>query len=380
MKWEIAEGELPMWVGDMDFVTPPEIVGEIVSRARLGAYGYTLVPEEWYASIGAWWRNRYAFELKEEWLVFTTGVVPAISCLIKRLTNVGDNVVVITPVYGIFFNSILNGGRHALECPLSYRDGEYRLDEALLEQVLAQANTTLLLFCNPHNPVGKVWSKEELAKIGALCKKHGVTVLSDEIHCDLVEEGVRYTPFAAASDLCAEISVTCIAPNKTFNLAGLQGAAVFVPDDRLRRIVVRGLNSDEVAEPNCFACVGAVAAYTKGGAWCDEVRRVIAGNKRFAERYLRDHLPAVGVCKGQATYFLWLDCSSLCDDTAPLRDFIRSHSGLVLSAGGEFRGNGRLFLRMNVACPRRVVEDGLDRFKRSVGAWIAQKGSAGKKS
>lgn len=365
VKWDCAEGELPMWIGDMDFETPPEIIRAVEERAKSGAYGYTFVGDEWYEAIGHWWRTRYDFQIEKDWLIFSTGVIPAISCLVKRFTNIGDNVVVITPVYSIFFNSILNGGRHALECPFDYRDGEYSLDLNKLEEKLALPTTTLLLFCNPHNPVGKIWTKEELAKIGELCEKHGVTVISDEVHCDIVETGFRYTPFASASETCKQISITCIAANKTFNLAGLQGAAVFVPEKRKREIAVRGLNSDEVAEPNCFACVATTAAYRYGGEWCDEMREVVTQNKRYAEKFISEQIPSMRPIVGQSTYFLWVDCSRLCEDSSLLCEEIRKRSGLILSSGGAFRGNGKTFVRINLACPFPMVKEGMDRLKRA---------------
>ena len=271
-KWDVGPGELPMWIADMDFPTAPEIQAAIQERAAHGVYGYTDVPEAWYDAIAGWWRDRHGFSMEKDWLLFSTGVVPTISSVVRKLTTPGENVLTMTPVYNIFFHSIENNGRRVLESPLAYAGGAYAIDWADLERKLADPQTTLLLLCNPHNPVGAVWDRETLERIGALCWKHHVVVLSDEIHCDLTDPGYAYTPFASVSDLCRQNSITCIAPTKTFNLAGLQTSAVAVPDGVLRHKVWRALNTDEVAEPNCFAAEAAVAAFTKGGPWLDALR------------------------------------------------------------------------------------------------------------
>lgn len=372
MKWDIAEGELPMWVADMDFLTAPAVADAIRRRAAHGVYGYTVVPEAWYDAYIGWWRDRHGLLLEREWLQFTTGVVPAISCLVKRLTNPGDNVVAITPVFDIFFHSIENAGRHTLECPLSYSGGKYALDFGRLEEALAHPLSTMLLLCNPHNPTGILWTKEELRRIGALCKKHGVVVLSDEIHCELTPPGKDYVPFASASEECADNSVTCLSASKAFNLAGLQSAAVCVRNERLRNIAVRGLNSDEVAEPNCFAIDAVIAAFREGGGWLDELRAYLYGNRMYAEQALRD-LPCALPVKADATYLLWIDCGALTEDADPLCAFLRERTGLILSAGSEYRGNGKRFLRMNLACPRSVLADGLNRLKRGITQYVGQK-------
>ena len=261
MKWDVSEGELPMWVADMDFETAPEIIEAMIKRAKHGVFGYTLIQDDWYEAYQNWWKNRHQLEIKKEWLLFCTGVVPAISSIIRKMTTVAENVVVMTPVYNIFFNSILNNGRNVLESKLVYKDGVYQIDFEDLEEKLANPQTSMLLLCNPHNPVGKIWDKDTLAKIGELCVKHHVLVLSDEIHCDITRPGKEYIPFASVSDSCKYNSITCVAPTKTFNLAGIQTSAVIVPNETIRHKVNRGLNTDEVAEPNVFAAIAPVAAF-----------------------------------------------------------------------------------------------------------------------
>lgn len=366
LKWDIGENELPMWVADMDFRTAPAITEAIVRRASEGIFGYTVIPDEWYDSIIGWWRDRHGLEIKREWLAFCTGVVPAISSAVKRMTNVGDRVLLMTPVYDIFFHSVENAGRTVLECPLAYNDGAYSIDFDLLESRLAEPLTTMMILCNPHNPIGRIWSRGELARIGALCRRYGVAVLSDEIHCDLTDPGAGYIPFASVLPECAGISVTCIAASKAFNLAGIQSAAVVIPDEFLRNKVVRGLNSDEVAEPNCFAALATATAFGKCGDWLDALREYLAENKRTVRRFVERELPQLHVVDQNATYLLWIDCGSITDNTDALSDFIREKTGLYLTAGGQYRGNGARFLRMNTACQRATLMRGLEMFKAGI--------------
>lgn len=366
LKWDVGADELPMWVADMDFQTAPQIREAIGRRAKTGVFGYEIIPDEWYSAVAGWWSRRHGFDIEKDWLCFCTGVIPAITSAVKRVTNVGDNVVIQTPVYDIFFHSVENTGRHVLENELLYSNGEYAVDFDDLEKKLAGPLTTMLILCNPHNPVGKIWSKAELKKIGALCHKYGVTVLSDEIHCDLTEPDAGYTPFATASEECKNISVTCIAPSKAFNLAGLQSAAVVVPEKTLRNKIVRGLNSDEVAEPNSFAITGAIAAFNDAEPWLDSLNAYLSQNRKTVLDFIGARLPEIHAVRQTATYLLWLDCSKICADTAPLCEHIRKTTGLFVTAGGQYRGNGKSFIRINIACPRSTVTDGLARLERGI--------------
>ncbi len=366
LKWNVGENELPMWVADMDFETAPEICEAIASRAAHGVFGYTDIPDEWYAAYINWWKERHQYSIQEEWLIFCTGVVPAISSIVRKLTTPAEKVLIQTPVYNIFFNSILNNGRQVLESPLVYENGEYGIDFADLEEKLADPQTTLMILCNPHNPVGKIWNRETLAQVGELCKKHHVVVISDEIHCDITAPGCTYIPFASVSEICRDNSITCIAPTKAFNLAGLQTAAVSVPNEVLRHKVWRGLNTDEVAEPNAFAVDAAVAAFTKGAAWLDELCGYIQINKDTAADYIANNIPQIRVVPSQATYLLWLDCSALTENSEELAAFIREKTGLFLSDGVRYGAHGNRFLRLNVACPLETVTDGLERLKRGI--------------
>ncbi|MCI6957400.1 MAG: MalY/PatB family protein [Candidatus Faecousia sp.] len=369
LKWDVAAGELPMWVADMDFQTAPAVREAIRARAEHGVFGYSIVPEEWYQAYISWWRNRHDFTMEQDWLIFCTGVVPAISSMVRKLTTPAEKVLLMTPVYNIFFNSILNNGRQALESRLVYDGTEYRIDFEDLERKLADPQTTLMLLCNPHNPIGKIWDRETLARIGALCRKHHVVVVSDEIHCDLTAPGRDYVPFASVSEDCRENSVTCIAPTKAFNIAGLQTAAVCVPNPVLRHKVWRGLNTDEVAEPNAFAVDAAIAAFTKGGEWLDALRVYLEDNKTLVKDFVKRELPGLHVVPSEATYLLWVNLGSGETSAEDVAEFIRRKTGLYLSAGNPFGGDGGSFLRLNAACPRTVLEDGLSRLKEGIEAW-----------
>ena len=369
LKWDVNEGQLPMWVADMDFETAPEIIQALQKRIEHGVFGYQNVTDDWYQAYQSWWNRRHQFKIERDWLIFCTGVVPAISSIVRKVTTVGENVLVQTPVYNIFFNSIRNNGRNILESPLVYEQGEYHIDFKDLEEKLSNPQTSLFILCNPHNPIGKIWDRETLEKIGELCDRYHVIVVSDEIHCDLTDPGYEYVPFASVSDQCRENSITCIAPTKTFGIPGIQTAAVVVPNPVLRHRVNRGLNTDEVAEPTNFAVAAAVAAFQHGDQWLTELREYLSQNKQYVRDYIGAYIPEIKVVPSNATYLLWLDCSELTDDACELQRFIEKHSGLVLTEGEEYGTPGRRFLRLNPACPRSRVQDGMERLKNSVTAY-----------
>ena len=368
-KWDVADNELPMWVADMDFRTAPEIIEALERRVQHGIFGYTGVTPDWYAAYQNWWKTQHGFEIRREWLIFTTGVVPAISSLVRRLSLPAEKVLVQTPVYNIFFNSIVNNGRVPLESPLTDNNGRYEMDFGQMERDLADPQTTLMLLCNPQNPGGRVWNAQELGEVARLAKKNGVTVVSDEIHCDLTRPGVQYTPFASVSEEAAQISVTCISPSKAFNLAGLHSAAVFVPNGNLRNRVSRGLNNDEAAEPNAFAICGAVAALKEGGPWLSALREYLEQNYRTARRFILDNLPQLQPFDEDATYLLWTDARKLPAGGASLAPFIRKETGLYISGGAQYGKAGEGFVRINFACPAVRLNDGLNRLAAGVKAY-----------
>ncbi|MBR6999888.1 MAG: pyridoxal phosphate-dependent aminotransferase [Lachnospiraceae bacterium] len=360
-KWDVAEDELPMWIADMDFETAPEILAALRKRLEHGIFGYSGVPMRWRQAYADWWQNRHGLTMEKDALIFCTGVIPAISSAVRKLTTPNEKVIIQTPVYNVFFNSIQNNGCEVLESPLLYEDGVYSMDMAGLEKAMSDPQATLMLLCNPHNPVGKIWDKETLKEVGRLAAKYHVTVISDEIHCDITRPGTEYVPFASVSEECRAVSITCIAPTKTFNLAGMQTAAVYVPDPVLRHKMWRALNTDEVAEPNAFAVTAAVSAFTEGGEWLDALREYVYENRRIIEEKLQKELPEVKVVKGDATYLLWIDVSAYPGNSEEIADFLRKETGLYLSDGLLYGEAGAHHLRMNVACPRALCEDGAER-------------------
>lgn len=366
LKWEVGENELPMWVADMDFPTCPSVHQAILARAAHGVFGYTDVTEDWRRAVCGWFTRRHGFAPDPEWLIFSTGVVPILSSAVRKLTTPNENVLLLTPVYNVFYNSIVNNGCRPLEVPLLYRAGEYQIDFPALERGLADPQTSLMILCNPHNPIGKIWDRETLARIGSLAAKHHVTVISDEIHCDLTDPGRDYVPYASVSEECRSSCAVCFAPTKTFNLAGIQTAGVMVPDPFLRHKLWRALNTDEVAEPNVFAIPAAVAAYNGGDEWLDALRAYLYRNKQTARDFIRAELPRLTVVPGEATYLLWLDCRDYTDDSVALAREIRARTGLLLSNGSQYGRGGETFLRMNIACPRARVLDGLERLRRAL--------------
>ncbi len=369
VKWDVKENELPMWIADMDFPTAPAVREAISARAAHGIFGYSEIPEAWGEAYRAWWHDRHGLDADADMFVFTTGVIPALSSAVRKLTTPAEKVVIQTPVYNMFFNCILNNGRQVLESPLVYENGEYHIDFVDLEEKFSDPQARMMILCNPHNPVGKIWDRETLARIGALAERYNIIVVSDEIHCDLTDPGHDYVPYASASETCRNNSVTCLTPTKAFNMAGLHTAAVMVPNPHLRHLMWRGLNTDEVGEPNAFAVDAAVAALTRGGEWLDDLRAYILENKETVRRYVGEHCPEVHVVASDATYLLWLDVSALTEDGVAFAHFLRETTGLYLTAGAQYGTGGEAFLRLNTACPRVTLTDGLERLARGVALW-----------
>lgn len=365
-KWDVKADELPMWVADMDFGTAPAVVNAIERRLRQGAFGYNTVPDSFRESIIKWWQRRHQFAMEKDWILYCTGVVPAISSIVRKMTEIGDDIVVLAPVYNIFYNSILNNGRKVLASELRYEDGSYAIDFADLDEKLSRETTSLFIFCNPHNPIGKVWDRQILERIAELCIKHDVLVVSDEVHCDLTHIGHAYIPFASVSEEIADRTITCVAPTKAFNLAGLQTAAIVIPNTEIRTLVDRGINTDEVAEPNTFAIQAAEAAFDEGEEWLEELQDYLELNRKFLIGSLKGRIPEVHVVESEATYLAWIDCAAIREDTRELCAFIREKTGLYLSEGDIFGGNGSRFVRWNYACPKAVLDDGILRFVEGI--------------
>jgi cystathionine beta-lyase len=361
IKWSGDENELPMWVADMDFEAPEEVSNALIERAAHKIYGYCDIPSDWNEAIVNWRLKRYNQKIDKDDLLYCTSVIASISSTVRKITSPGENIVIQTPVYNIFYNCILNNGRNVLESPLVYEDGVYSIDFKDLEEKLSNKQTSMMILCNPHNPIGRAWSKEELAKIGELCHKYNVVLLADEIHCDLVDPSLVYTPFSSVNEVCKNISITCSSPTKTFNLAGLHTSYIYISNPYLKHKVWRAINTDEVAEANIFAVTGATAAFTYGGAWLDELREYIYQNKLDFINMVEKELP-IHIIRSNATYLLWVDCSKICSDTVELVDFIKAETGLRVTAGKVYGECGKAFIRVNIATQNVRVKEGAKRF------------------
>lgn len=366
IKWDVKAGQLPMWIADMDFKTAPAITEAMSQKIKLGAFGYEWPGDDYFDSVIDWMKSQHQIDVKKDWLIFTTGVVPAISSIVRHVSNIGDNVLVQEPVYNIFYNSIENNGRHVLSNDLEFDGEEYHINWTDLEEKLANPLTTLMIFCNPHNPIGKVWSRDEVEKISDLCHKHGVVLLSDEIHGDLVRQGFDYTSSVSVDKIEDKNVISLISPSKTFNVAALHAATAIIPNEFLRNKVNRGLNSDEIAEPNLLAIPATIAAYQEGSDWLDALKVQLRENFDYVEDFINDNLPEIKVISGNATYLMWLDVEEFCENSDELQKFIADKTGLILSSGAIYRGNGNEFLRINLACPLSLVKDGMKRLQKGV--------------
>lgn len=368
-KWDSAENEkvLPMWVADMDFRTAPAIVDALSRRVEHGIFGYTRVPDGYYKSVEDWFSRRHHWQIDREWIIYTSGVVPAISAVIKALTMPGDKVLVQTPVYNCFFSSIRNNKCEMVSSPLVYDGNTFIIDYDDLEQKAADPGTKVMLLCNPHNPAGRVWKREELARVGEICIRHGVTVISDEIHCELVYKGYSYTPFASISEDFLRHSVTCISPSKAFNMAGLQIANIVCEDASLRKRIDRAINDNEVCDVNPFGVIATQAAYNEGEEWLDQLLEYLYANYLYMKEYCRKHLPHFPLAVLEGTYLVWMDCRILGMESDDIESRLMEEDELWLNAGTMYGMEGNGFMRWNIACPRTTLKEGLDRFARFVG-------------
>ena len=367
-KWDSTDDKevLPMWVADMDFPTAPCIINALKKRVEHGIFGYTRVPEEYYDAVISWFSRRHHWKPRREWFIYTSGVVPALSAVIKALTNVGDKVLTLTPVYNCFFSSIRNNGCELDSCALRYEDNTFSIDYEDLERRAADPKTTLMLLCNPHNPSGRVWTREELRRIGDICIKNNVVVVADEIHCELVHPGFTYTPFASVSEEFQKHSVTCVAPSKAFNIAGLQIANIIVENDKWRQRIDKAININEVCDVNPFGVIATIAAYNEGEEWLNQLLQYIHGNYLFFKDYCEEHLPQLPVAPLEGTYLAWMDCRSLGIPSEELEEELMKEAKLWLNAGSMYGKEGEGFMRWNLACPRQLVKEGLERFSQFV--------------
>lgn len=362
-KWDSApEGVLPMWVADMDFRTAPAIIDALQKRVAHGIFGYTRVPDAYYDAVTSWFSRRHGWDIDREWIIYTSGVVPAVSAVIKALTVPGDKVIVQTPVYNCFFSSIRNNGCEIVSNPLRRTADTYEMDFDALERCAADPRAKVMLLCNPHNPAGRVWTPDELTRLGNICLRNGVTVVSDEIHCELVYQGFKYTHFASLSDAFLHRSVTCVSPSKAFNIAGLQIANIVAFDNDLRSRIDKAININEVCDVNPFGVAATIAAYNEGEEWLNQLVDYLHGNYEAMAEFCRRELPEFPITRLEGTYLVWMDCSSLGMPSDVLEHALLDDASLWLNAGTMYGAEGEGYMRWNIACPRSVMLDGLNRF------------------
>ena len=361
LKWDLFDDDLPMWVADMDFMVAPAIREAIQKRANHPVYGYNIVPDELFEAYINWWDRRYDLKMSKDDMAYSIGVMPSISSMIRCLTDVGDEILIQSPVYHVFYYVIEDNDRKVLENDLAYENGKYEIDFDNLDEKLSRVK--MMILCNPHNPVGKIWSRKELDKIEELCIRHDVVLISDEIHCDLTDPDVYYNPFKSHDNV-----VRCLSPSKSFNIAGFQSSIIQTVNSELLEKIKTQMHIDNSDSANVFAASAVIAAYDESEDWLCELRQVLYENKQIVREYLKNELPVIDLVESDATYLLWLDCSQLNVPSKVLSGFLRQNQGLFLSAGIDFGQCGDNFLRMNIACPQELLKDGLARLKAGITA------------
>lgn len=357
---------IPLWVADMDFASPPAVLDALARRIKHGVFGYSDAADEGYFNaLKIWYKKRFDWEIHPEWLVKTPGVVFAICAAIRGLTQPGDAVMIQQPVYYPFESSVKINKRRLIVNKLILENGRYRMNLEEMERQIIDEKVKLFILCSPHNPVGRVWSEEELTAVGRLCVKYGLYVVADEIHADFVYTGYRHKTFAAINPDFAQSCILCTAPTKTFNLAGLQISNIFIPNERLRRIFINEIEKTGYSQPNLMGLLACQAAYEQGEAWLDELIKYLEGNLALVRKFLKEKLPKVHMVEPEGTYLIWLDFRALGLPDKELDELIVKKAGLWLDAGMMFGAGGAGFQRMNIACPRSLLQEALNRMEKA---------------
>ena len=371
-KWDSApEADIiPLWVADMDFETFPAITEALQRRVAHGIFGYTRVPEAYYEAVCRWFKKRHGWHINREDIIYTSGVVPAVSAVIKALTLPGDQVIVQGPVYNCFFSSIRNNGCEMVSNSLIYNKEElrYEIDFDDLERKLKHERARLMLLCNPHNPGGRVWTRDELTRVAELCRKYGVRVVSDEIHCELTLYDNEYVPFGSLPDELSRDSITCCSPSKAFNTAGLQIANIVCRDAEVRNRINRAININEVCDVNPFGVIALQAAYSdEGYEWLTQLRKYISANyDLLLERFARE-LPKCKVMRMEGTYLAWIDCSELHIPSEEIEEMLMHENKVWVNAGSMYGAEGASFIRINMACTSELLNEGITRIVNGLG-------------
>ena len=361
-KWNILkEDELPMWVADMDFHVLPEIKEAIIDRVEIDSYGYVECPDEYYESYKQWFKRNHDLELDTKWMVFSIGVVASIDSILKHLVPSRSGVVIQSPVYHVFYNCIKNNGLVVKENKLIDKDN-YQIDFDNLESLLSDENNKAMILCNPHNPIGRIWSKEELQKIANLCEKYNVLLISDEIHCDITEPGIKYNSIFTVT----KNAIALLAPTKAFNVASIKSSIAVCPNEEIKVELVKGFSKDDIGEPNYIASPATIAAFTHGDEWNKEMRKYIYNNKKYFVDFINKELPMLKVTDMKATYLLWVDISKVTNNSEAFMIHLRRQTGLFVSCGKQFGSGGEGHIRINLATSLANVKDACERLKQYI--------------
>lgn len=362
VKWSNSKG-LEMWVADMDFHVLPEVKEALKNKLDIDAYGYSYPTDEYFDSYIEWGKKQHNLNLRREWMIFSLGVVASIDSVLKHLTKSGDEVVMLTPIYNVFYNCIRNNGCKALCCSFIYKDGEYHIDWKKLEEMLSRSTTKVLLLCNPHNPSGTIFTKDELKRMCELAVKNDCLIISDDIHCDITHPEGKYVPTLEAAPELRDHIIAMISPTKAFNLAGLQTSIIVVPNKELRETIQKGIGSDDLGDPNYFACEATIAAFKYGLEYNTELREYVFKNKQYVKDFFKKEIPGLKVVGGDATYLMWVDISAYSSDSDSFVKELKEKTGLHLASGLAYGIEGKTFVRINVATSFANVKDCCNRLK-----------------
>lgn len=362
----MPEDVLPLWVADMDFPTAPAVLERLHALAEHGIFGYTGVKDAYFSAVHNWYAQRFGWETQRSWLVTTPGVVFAIAIAIRAFTQKRDAILIQQPVYYPFANKVTENDRQLVVNPLVLKNGRYEMDFADMERKIVDYHVKMLLLCSPHNPVGRVWTKEELLRVGEICQKHGVLVVSDEIHADFTYAGHTHRVFASVKSEFADFTITCTAPSKTFNLAGLQNSNIFIPNRQLRHAYKKELSACGCGGTNCMGMAACQAAYEAGADWLEQLKQYLAGNLAYIRQFLREKLPEIALIEPEGTYLVWLDLRKLGLTEQQQRQLIVQDAKLWLDTGTLFGQGGEGFERINIACPRTTIEQAMQRLEHAV--------------
>lgn len=365
MKWDEEPGVIPLWVADMDFPTAPCIIDALKKRVEHGIFGYTHVPDEYYEATTEWFARRHGWDFTREQIIYTSGVVPAISAILKAMTKPGDKVIVQTPAYNCFFSSIRNNGCKLLANELIDTGFGYEMDFEDLEKKLCDPDVKVLILCNPHNPVGRVWREDELRRVAEACLRHNVFVISDEIHCELTYEGHDYTPFASLGDEEAENCAICVSPSKAYNIAGLQIANIVTKNSKIRAKIDRAINDNEVCDVNPFGVIATIKAYNKGEEWLDSLRKYLYNNYLIVCNFFSEYFPEYSVTPLEGTYLAWINIEASGKTGKEFCKDVLEKTGVMLNDGEMYGKGGEYFVRLNFACPRETLSEAFRRIKEA---------------